>query len=377
MNIFLLAAFSSFVWQSQIPDGGLSADAAGGSVRLKLAGRGVRSGGDGYVSARIPLYRRGRLDFDLVVTPPERNKAMAQFMTFYGIRMFWHDSCRDWRLITHEANANRESGFHDEPVSHKQIAKFKPGERHHCRVSFDYDADRVEFFLDDMNDPSYIAAEFSVWGEAEYMGGEIRIGGMGLSRGSVGEFSNIILTEETDSAAKRERTETLIFNGFVSEFYGVESVLAAEKPREYLLDFTRYCYWPENMYKYKKLPGTATVAAAKRIVLVDAPAGFFHVLPDFLIRDIVKAVEDGAEVIFLDGPFSLDRGEYAGTAFERVLPKGSLSGGAFPPSREKVEILERKIGKGVVRVFRGFRLGADPADSRNRFLPWAAKLFGK
>ena len=375
MNIFLLAAFSSFVWQSQIPEGGLSAETSSDSVKVVLSGRGVRSGGDGYVSAHMPLYRRGRLDFDLTVTPPERNKAMAQFMTFYGIRMFWHDSCKDWRLVTHEANANRESGFHDEPVSHKQIAKFKPGERHHCRIAFDYDADRVEFFLDDMNDPAYIAADFSVWGEAEYMGGEIRIGGMGLSRGSVGEFRNIVLTEEAESAAKRERTETLVFNGFASEFYGVESVLAAENPREYLLDFTRYCFWPENMYKYKKLPGTATVAAAKRIVLVDAPAGFFHVLPDFLIRDIVKAANEGAEVTFLEGPFSLDRGEYAGTAFERILPEGALSGSAFPPPRDREEILERKVGDGVVRVLRGFRLGADPADSRARFKSVAPRLF--
>ena len=30
MNIFLLAAFSSFVWQSQIPDGGLSAETSSG-----------------------------------------------------------------------------------------------------------------------------------------------------------------------------------------------------------------------------------------------------------------------------------------------------------------------------------------------------------
>ena len=372
----ILSARADFTWRTCIPDGGLSAAAASNSVTLTLSGRGVRCGGDGYVAAAVPLLERGQFDFDLRITPPERNRAMSHFLTLYGIRVFWHDGCRDWRVIFPEPNANRETGFHDEPVRHHQIAKFTAGTWHHCRIAFDAPGDRVEFFLDDMGDPAYIAGNVSVWREAEFEGGELKIGGMGLSGGSVGEFRNLTLVETKANDAAVARTETLIFNGMASEYYGVDEFLAADGPQLYLLDFTRYCYMPRNCYKYSKLPGVERMRRAKRIVLVDAPVSYDHVLPDFILKDIATAAHEGAEVIFLDGPFALERGEYAGTALERILPEGTLAATAFPPLRTTPEILTRAVGKGTVKVFRGLRFGADPKEFRARFVPWAAKLFG-
>ena len=200
--------------------------------------------------------------------------------------------------------------------------------------------------------------------------------GMGGPGGhSKPEIRNIALTEVTEWEKAEARTETLVFEGITHEYYQACDFLAAEKPRSYLLDFTRYCYWPKNCYKYAKLPGRSTVAAAKRIVLVDAPKSFDDVLPDFLLRDIVAAVKDGAELIVLDGPFTLDRGEFAGTPLEAILPEGALHGTCFPPQTAKPEILTRAVEKGTVKVFRGLALGADPNAFKARFAPWAEKLF--
>ena len=205
---FAVEACTPTEWAKFIPPDGLKATVLSNGVELVLAGRGKRKGGDGYVAAQVPLYARGRLDFDVKVEPPTRNRAMAQFMTLYGIRMFWHDSCRDWRVIIPRPNSERESGFADEPVRHFRIAKFAAGEWHHCRVCFDAEADRVEFFRDDMSDPAYIAGGVSVWDQAEYEGGVLKIGGLGLSRDSVGTFANIELVEESGAAAGAERTAT-------------------------------------------------------------------------------------------------------------------------------------------------------------------------
>jgi len=368
-------AFTPTEWTRVVPNGGLRATFLTNGLEQVLSGRGKRKGGDGYTASNVPLYERGRLDFDAKIEPPENNRAMSHFMTLYGIRMFWHDACRDWRVIIPAPNAHRESGFADEPVRHYRIATFSPGEWHHCRVFFDAENDRVEFFLDDMTDPAYIAGGVSVWDQAEYEGGMLKIGGMGLSRGSTGTFANIKLTRENASVAGRKRTGTVVFEGLASDYYRVCDVLAAESPRRYLLDGTRYCYWSKNCYKYGKLPGHETLAGARRIVLADAPFQFDDVLPGFVIGDIVSAVEDGAVLVVLDGPFALDKGGYGDTAIARILPDGALRGTAFPEPATRPEILERKVGKGTVKVFRGLKFGADPADFRTRFAPWAAKLF--
>ena len=370
-------AFTPTEWTKFIPPDGLKATVFSNGVELVLAGRGRRKGGDGFVAAQIPLYVRGRLDFDVKVEPPTRNRAMAQFMTFYGIRMFWHDSCRDWRVIIPGPNSERESGFADEPVRHFRIGKFAAGEWHHCRVCFDAESDRVEFFLDDMSDPAYIAGGVSVWDQAEYEGGVLKIGGLGLSRDSVGTFANIELEEESGAAAGAERTGTLVFDGLASDYYRAADLLAAEKPRHYVLDFTRASYWPKNNYKYVKLPGRETLAAAKRIVLVDAPFQFDDVLPPFVVADIAAAVNDGAELVVLDGPFALDRGGYGESALAKILPDGSLSGSPFQAPPGGPQILERSVGKGSVKVFRGLAFGSDRDDFRRRFAPWAERLFGK
>ena len=374
--VFSLEALTIDKWNERIPKDGLKwSRTEDGGIRLTLSARGPRKGGDGYLWAEVPLIERGILDFDYRANPPLRNREQSAFITLYGIRTFFHDGCGDWRVIFPEPNANRETGFHDEPVRHHRIAKVKADEWHHCRIKFDAPNDRAEFFMDDMSDPAFIAGSMSVWSEAEFLGGELRIGGMGGSRNCEAEFRNVILSEAEKDGKSPARTETLVFNGMVHEFYGVEDVLKHDNPRVYLLDFTRYCYWSKNCYKYSRLPGMETVSRARRIVLVDAPASFDHVLPDFLLDDFAQAVEDGAELIVLDGPFALDRGEYAGTPIARILPDGALHGTAFPLPVAEPEILERKVGKGQVKVFRGFRLGSEPCDCRRRFLPWAERLF--
>ena len=57
-------------WRLHIPADGLKADVDAGRVSLAFAGRGFACGGDGYVSADLPLLSRGTLDFDVIYNPP-------------------------------------------------------------------------------------------------------------------------------------------------------------------------------------------------------------------------------------------------------------------------------------------------------------------
>ena len=363
-------------WRLCAPDGGLNADAADGRVTLTLAGRGFACGGDGYVSARLPLLARGSIDFDVKIDAPLSGRTVGAFLSFYGVTVFWHDSCGDWRAYFPDPNAKREMAFDIEPVSHRRISRFKNGVWHHVRIAFDAPSDRIEYFIDDMSDPALIVGDRSVWGAAEFMGGELRIGGMGGSRGGICSFKGIEFAERRDEAKAVERTETLVFNGMGGDFYGVHELLPKENARLYTVDTTRSMYLPLNSLKYAKLPGRDTVKRACRIVLADAPAGPDGALPDFVLADIVEAVSDGAELVVLGGFFSLGKGEYAGTPLAKILPESVSDLKPFDASPDGPRIDERKVGRGIVKVFSGMKFSSSVKETRERFRPYAARLFG-
>lgn len=381
--IALVAACSHIVlaanvitdWRPVIPEDGLVYERTNeGGLRLYLSGRGPRKGGDGFLWSRVPLVERGRLDFDFKTVPPGQNRAQAAFLTLYGIRVFFHDACQDWRVIYPEPNARREIGFADEPVRHERIASVLAGVWHHCRIVFDAPADRVEFFLDDMSDPAYMTASMSVWSESEFLGGMLRVGGMGGSPGGIAEFKNVILEKAEEAVRPVERTETLVFEGPVSTHYGVGEWLG-DRQRTYRLDFTGSTYLPKNNYKYVRLPGAETVRKAKRVVLVDAPLSPECAIPGFLLKEIIESVKEGAELIVLGGPFSLERGGYSEGELVDILPERALAPTPFSRECKAPEIIERTVGRGRVKVLRGMNFSAVSDESRKRFLPWAEKLF--
>lgn len=363
-------------WRLCAPEGGLKADAADGRVTLTLAGRGFACGGDGYVSAPVPLMSKGTLDFDIKIDAPLSGRTVGPFLSFYGITVFWHDSCHDWRAYFPDPNARRELAFDIEPVSHRRISPFKNGVWHHVRIAFDAPSDRIEYFIDDMSDPALIVGDRSVWGAAEFMGGELRIGGMGGSRGETCSFKGIEFTEWSGEAKAAERTETLVFNGMGGDFYGVHELLAKDGARFYTVDTTRSMYLPLNSLKYEKLPGRDTVRRARRIVLADAPAGPDGALPDFVLADIAEAVSDGAELVVLGGFFSLGKGEYADTPLAKILPESVSDLKPFDAMPDSPRIDERAVGRGVVKVFSGLRFSSDVKETCERFRPFAARLFG-
>ena len=367
---------STFV--RHIPEGGMAVSEEDGGFRFKMSARGYRKGGDGYVSAAIPLLKLGRLDFDVKVDFRKDNHDMALFLSFYNVHTFWHDACKDWRVVTPMAEAHREKDFNNEPVFHRQMAMFEPDKWHHCRIWFDQAGSRVEFYLDDMSDPCHILGDWSVWGVAEYQGGELRFGGMGASLDSVYHVKNIVLTEEKPGEAAAARTETLVFDGLSNDYYDLTNLLKDDKPHLYTLAMTRSSYTARNFFRYTGQPGQATIAAAKRIVFADAPLGPEPLVPEFVLADIVASVKGGAELIVLDGPMSLKKGCYDRCPLAEILPEGALDDDAFARHDGAPQLLERTVGKGVVKVLKGIRLGASPERFHAEGSEWrtyAEKLF--
>ena len=100
-------------------------------------------------------------------------------------------------------------------------------------------------------------------------------------------------------------------------------------------------------------------APAKYIVLADMPA---PPIPQYALKMIRQTVENGGKLIVLDGVFTLQKGEYAGTVLEEILPVSVKDkwGAAVPLPGAKIHkhngrdsIVYWNAGKGTVYVVLG------------------------
>ena len=116
-----------------------------------------------------------------------------------------------------------------------------------------------------------------------------------------------------------------MFRGIAFDYYKIGPALQdiGIKPkniRNYDLTLWRSSYTAENPFKYDKLPGENSIRQAKTIVMIDAPCGPRNALPDFILKDIVQKVDDGAKLVIFGGLFTLGKGEFQGTVLEKILP---------------------------------------------------------
>jgi len=283
----------------------------------------------GYAEVDVPVCRRGAIEFDAITGMEQAGNArgLALTLTLYNMGLWWHDYCRDWRRYFPEPVRKRMPGFNVEPVGHKSLATVRKGKWHHYRVLFDTDRDLVEYYLDDMVDPVHIDSGVPVLGRAEWQGGVIRIGNMGITNGPViYGIDNIVLRSLDEAVVAEEgpRQGSLVFRGIAFERYRLREALGrlrAKDARTYsVVNWRAASEGASNTFKLDRMPSSSTVARAKTIVLVDMPAGPDQILPDFLLEQIADSVETGGRLVVLGGMFALEKGRYQGTPLARILP---------------------------------------------------------
>ncbi|MBR1965860.1 MAG: hypothetical protein IKA22_04545 [Lentisphaeria bacterium] len=284
---------------------------------------------DGYIECDIPLIKKGMLEFDMEFTDPANTSGIGLFVDIYNISSFFHSSCKDWRYYFPQPESKRIAGFGIEPVGHQKIANVAAKSKSHYRIVFDAYKDRVEFFKDDMNDPSAIVGNISVFGHDFYRGGKIRIGSMGYSskgRPFSYRVMNLKLTELKDdenSVAKRQGV--LIFQGMTFDELQIFEALTANGVKKevcsrYTMESTSSAMIIANRLIYNKMPGENRLKNAEIIVLADAPAGPKNIIPDFILKDMADFVKNGGRLVVFGGFFTLEKGEYQRTPLAEVLP---------------------------------------------------------
>ena len=275
----------------------------------------------GFIEIPIPMIKKGRLDFDVIVNAKRNiSNGIGLTLDLYNISTFWHDACNDWRMYFPEPNAKRMLFFNIEPVGHQKIAAVKDYVKKHYRIRFDEEADLVEFYVDDMTDPTAARYDVSVFGHSFYQGGYLKIGSFGYApEPYVTAISNIVLTEEIpEKNVKNDKKLTLLMEGMTSQHYPVKKLLAADDVkniRQYTFDSPGHCDPNTNNYQYFKLPGFESVANAKYIIFNDAPN-----VHDALQKKILESVNDGAKLLIMGGFYSLNRGGFMNSRLGNALP---------------------------------------------------------
>lgn len=296
-----------------------------------------------FIEMRIPLIKKGRIDFDVLIDP-ERKAPFARIgltLDILNISTFWHDSCNDWRMYFPEPEVKRLPYFFIEPVGHKKIAAVPKYKYSHYRIVFDHDADLVEFYVDDLKDPKAVRYDVSVMGHAFYQGSYLRIGSYGYAQNPYRTLvDNIVVTEMPEGKdGEMKRTENLVFDGLLSTHIPMKQVLKGEIFRDYHWDSPGANVSNTNNYQYMKMPSFQTVKNAKRIIFNDAPN-----VPEALQKKILDSVKEGSDLIIFSGLCSLGKGEFKDTPIGKALPVVLSDEWAIAGHSEKPIRLDAKPG---------------------------------
>lgn len=271
-----------------------------------------------FIEIEVPKVKKGRLDFDVMIDPDRINPGARIGLTLdlYNIATFWHDSCRDWRMYFAEPNIKRLPYFMIEPVGHRKIANVAKHKYIHYTILFDEEGDMVEFYAGDPRDPKASRYDVSVFGNAMYRGGYLRIGSYAYTTVPYRTLvDNIVLRELAGADAQQEKTEYLLFDGLGSDHYPLARMLKKQGVRRYIYNSPGASVSNRNNLQYFGMPGMTSVENAKLIIFNDSP----NVDP-VLQKKMLQSVKDGSDLLILSGLFSLGKGGFRNSVLEQALP---------------------------------------------------------
>lgn len=237
----------------------------------------------GRIVREVPVTQQGALEFDALFAQGGSvdYDHLCLGVKLYGYMMaFKKLGGHQWMVYRPEAK-NWYVVTPDTPL----------GEWTHLRVEFDIPRRRVEYYLGDARDPLLIDTNLPMSPEGET--GELEVFNYGLTKGTVTHLvDNITLSsaEAVDGGAETARDLALVFRGMTSERYraaeALQEALGGERVLSYALMARGAATTPRNKLALHSVPGAATWAAARWVVLEDMPAGPGDVLPGYLLEDL-------------------------------------------------------------------------------------------
>ena len=305
--------------------------------------------GTGYEKT-IPGISRGELTFEAVT-------GLGTGYNHYSLSMGMGRLLFSWR------GKNAWQLYHPkENKWHPLSDHVSNGVWHKYKISFDAIHHTAEFFVDDMENPVFIDEK------SEFIPGKnvhFRISNYGLCNGTiVNRLRNIQLkaVPPRKKIAGGSLKGTMVFRGISDTFWPLRKLIAdlgEKEVAEFILQIPPHHVKNDNVHFDLQPKPSPSKGAAKYIIFADMP---LTPIPPYTMKMIRQAVENGAKLIILDGLFTLQKGEYAGTVLEDILPisiKDKWGSAAPLPDAKihkhngRVSIVYKPVGKGMVYVVLG------------------------
>lgn len=263
-----------------------------------------------YYQCEIPFIEKGELTFEVNINSSASNNyrhLSLQIKLYSMLTAFNGYGGSKWQRF--------------DGKNWKNAGTIKNGEWAKCKISFDNSL--IEFFINDMENPVLVDSGLKLTPDKDgkaYIG----IGNYGLAGATiVNKIRNMSLSKgkSGNQAVAIQPKTAMIFSGIAAEEYRINEILdylGISRFEKYNLQ-TLLNIYTQNRFSLDKLPSLKRSNLSEIIILADMPLTN-GCMPDYVQEMIVENVEKGGKLLILGGMFTLNKGDFGGTALEKLVP---------------------------------------------------------
>ncbi|MBR2510186.1 MAG: hypothetical protein IKB71_10650 [Lentisphaeria bacterium] len=208
----------------------------------------------------------------------------------------------DWWLY-HFAGKNR------------RLASIPDGKWLNFKIEFDRKAKTIAYFYNDMQTPVFMEKDVVFNGPIKF-----QFGNYGLTSGTIINHIRNVRLEKFEAAAKKTRQGAVVLRGVDFDAYDINGILKEfgikSEPVFCDVAFKTGVIIKNDFYLTK----SPLFAASKPELIIMADFPFNGTLTEDDIKELVSEVNNGAKLIVLGGMFTLNRGEFKNSTFNKILP---------------------------------------------------------
>ena len=202
------------------------------------------------------------------------------------------------------------------------ISKIKNNTWNTFKIRLDANTKRAEFFVNDLTIPVFVDESCEYDPKAKFV---LTIGNYGLAKGSIKSairnFRVMKISQQDNAQKKNDLNGTMLFVGMDMDKYPLEkyaekfgkgqiSKFFFETPSVNLNNSS-------NKYTISPTPPFKPATMPKCVIMADIP---LDAIPPYAQKNLLEAINQGASLLIFNGLFTLNKGNFHKTAFEKILP---------------------------------------------------------
>lgn len=202
------------------------------------------------------------------------------------------------------------------------VAKIKNNTWNTFKIRLDANAKRAEFFVNDMTTPVFVDEKCEYDPKAKYT---LTIGNYGLAKGTIKSalrnFRVMKYSVEKKTSNLNDLNGTMLFVGVDMDKYPLDKYAAkfgkGQISKFFFETSAVNLSNSSNKYEIKPVPPFQLANLPQCIIMADMP---LDAIPLYARKQLLEAVNKGASLLIFNGLFTLNKGNFHKSEFEKILP---------------------------------------------------------